>query len=268
MHVHFLDPYQPRASLLHQLDARIKLALTLMFILTTALTPHNAWPVYLLLLSVILAVGVLSELGLAFVLKRSTLAFIFVLAAVPVIFTLQGQTLFLVKLGAWSVPITQPGLERFVSITLKSWISVQAAILLTASTPFPELLTAMRALRLPRLLVAIIGLMWRYLFVLVDEAFRLTRARAARSGQSDQPNLKTGGSLVWRARVAGGMAGNLFLRAFDRSDRIYMAMLARGYDGEARSLPTPALSKTQLWILIAFSTMFAVLIVISLLIWG
>ena len=56
------------------------------------------------------------------------------------------------------------------------------AIVLAAATPFPELLSAMRALRVPRLLVAIFGLMWRYLFVLADEAVRLIRARQARSG--------------------------------------------------------------------------------------
>jgi cobalt/nickel transport system permease protein len=129
--------------------------------------------------------------------------------------------------------------ERFASIAIKSWISVQAAIVMASSTPFPDLLTAMRAVRIPRLLVAIFGLMWRYLFVLADEALRLLRARSARSGRSDLPGARPGGSFAWRARVAGGMAGSLFLRSFERSDRIYMAMLSRGYNGEVRSMPLP-----------------------------
>ena len=77
-----------------------------------------------------------------------------------------------------------PGLERFVSIAIKSWLSVQAAIVLASSTSFPDLLVAMRALHVPQLLVSIFGLMWRYMFVLVDEATRLLRARASRSGRS------------------------------------------------------------------------------------
>jgi cobalt/nickel transport system permease protein len=252
MHVHFLDPYQPRSSPIHQMDARVKFFLALAFILTTALVPSGAWPVYVLLLSLVVSIEVLSELGVGYVLKRAVLALPFVLAAAPLVFTLEGQTLFTFSLGPWRLAVSQPGLERFLSIAFKSWISVQAAILLAASTPFPDLLIAMRALKVPRLMVAIFGLMWRYLFVLVDEALRLLRGRAARSSQSDRPDIKTGGRLAWRARVAGGMAGNLFLRAFDRSDRVYLAMLSRGYDGEARSLPLPSL-KFAHWLIIGGS---------------
>jgi cobalt/nickel transport system permease protein len=200
------------------------------------------------------------------VLKRAALALPFVLAALPVIFTSQGVPLLEIPVWNWTFVITQEGLARFISIALKSWISVQAAILLAASTPFPELLAAMRAVKIPRLLVAIFGLMWRYLFVLVDEALRLLRARAARSGQADRPGLKPGGGLAWRAHVAGNMAGNLFVRAFERSDRIYVAMLSRGYDGEVRATPLPALSPVS-WLVLALGLIvLGLLIVLSALI--
>jgi cobalt/nickel transport system permease protein len=246
MHVHFLDPYRPRSSPIHRLDGRVKFVLTLAFILTTALLPVGAWVTYGALLVLILLVEILSALGVGYVLKRSALAFPFVLAALPVIFIAKEP--ILVRLPV-DLTISSVGLVRFASIAFKSWLSVQAAVVLAASTPFPELLVAMRAVRLPRLLVALFGLMWRYLFVFADEVLRLTRARAARSGQNDLPGLKTGGSVAWRARVTGGMAGNLFLRAFERSDRIYMAMLARGYDGEVRTLPLPAISSVH-WLVL------------------
>jgi len=110
--------------------------------------------------------------------------------------------------------------------------------------------------------------MWRYLFVLVDEAFRLMRARASRSGKSDRPNTKSGGSLSWRARVVGGMAGNLFLRGLERSDRIYMAMVSRGYDGEARSLPLPGIQPAQWVILISSLGLLTTLLLFAYLFWG
>jgi len=88
--------------------------------------------------------------------------------------------------------------------------------------------------------VSIVGLMYRYIFVLADEAGRLARARASRSGEHD--GAKSGGGLIWRGRVTGGMIGNLALRSFERSERIYDAMVARGYTGEVRHFAPPGLS--------------------------
>ncbi len=252
------------------MDSRVKFLLTIAFILTSSLTPFGAWPVYIFLFTIILSVTLLSELGIRFVLTRASLALPFVLSALPVIFTTTGTVLFTLPLGTWTLTASIEGLARFISIALKSWLSVQAAILLASSTPFPELLQAMRAVRIPRLLVAMFGLMWRYLFVLVDEALRLMRARSARSGVSDDPNAsrKAGGTLLWRARVTGGMAGNLFLRGIERSDRIYVAMLARGYNGEVRTLPLAALTRNSWLVLWLGLFMLAVLLIFGILIWG
>lgn len=268
MHTHFLDPYQPHTSPVHALDGRVKFVLTVAFILTTSLTPVAAWPVYVLLFALILSVEILSGLGVGFVLKRALLALPFVLAAFPVIFT-NGQTaLFSFSIGVWTLTAHAEGLVRFVSVALKSWLSVQAAIVMASSTPFPELLQAMRAVGIPRLLVGMFGLMWRYLYVLVDEAQRLMRARVARSGQSTESGHRSGGSMLWRARVTGGMAGNLFLRAFERSDRIYVAMLSRGYDGEVRLLPLPPMTGATLGPLLAGLVLLGLLLSFGILFWG
>jgi len=263
MHAHFLDPYIPRSSLLHQLDGRVKLSLALTLILTAALMPSGAWPAFILLFSLVVSVEALSMIGVGYVWKRAALALPFVLAALPGIFAGAGLSAeSLIQIGP--VTLSMPGLERFVSIAIKSWISVQVAILLSAVTPFPDLLMSMRALRVPRLMVSLFGLMWRYLFVLADEAMRLMRARAARSG-SAEGDQRTGGSVAWRARIAGGMAGNLFLRAFERSDRIYMAMLARGYDGEIRALPLEPLERADWLVLWGGLAACGMLLLISLL---
>ncbi len=268
MHVHFLDPYRVRESAVHRLDPRVKLVLAIAFILATAFTPAGAWPVYILLFSLVLSVEILSRIGVVYVLERALLAFPFVLAALPVIFTTSGQEIMSLSFGNLSLGITVAGLERFTSIALKSWLSIQAAVVLASSTTFPQLLVAMRAIKTPPLLVAIFGLMWRYLFVLVDEALRLARARTARSGHSDQPELKPGGDFIWRAKVTGGMAGSLFLRAFERSDRIYMAMISRGYDGEVRAEPLPRLGSTDRLLLGSSLGFLVVLVVFANLVWG
>ncbi|RCK73245.1 MAG: Transmembrane component NikQ of energizing module of nickel ECF transporter [Anaerolineae bacterium] len=245
MHVHFLDPYQHRQSLIHAMDGRVKLVLAVAFILTTSLTPNGAWAAYILLFALLISAELLSELPIGYFLRRAFLALPFVLAALPLPFTVPGDILAEFSVGRVALHISTEGLIRLLSIAIKSWLSVQVAVLLTVSTPFPDLLQAMRALKLPRLLVAVFGLMWRYLFVLVDEALRLMRARSARSSQHPVGNYRTGRTISWRAQVTGSMAGSLFLRAFERSDRIYLAMLARGYDGEVRLRPLPPLTRLQ-----------------------
>ncbi len=263
MHAHFLDPYRFGASPVHRLDARVKLPLAVAFIVTAALVHPGAWPAYVLLFATAFSVVLLSELGVGFVYKRALLAAPFVLAALPLMFTVAGPALGALHIGGWTLTLTQSGLVRFVSVALKSWLSVQMAIVLASTTPFPDLLAAMRWLRLPKLLVAVIGLMWRYLFVLVDEVMRLSRAREARSGWPETAqgaaSGRIGGSIPWRAKVTGGMAGNLMLRSFDRSERIYAAMASRGYDGEVRGLPRPPVSSLA-WTVLGGGLLFLVLI--------
>jgi cobalt/nickel transport system permease protein len=117
------------------------------------------------------------------------------------------------------------------------------AILLTATTPFPDVLHALGHLRVPSVLVAIVAFMYRYLFVLTDEAQRLMRARAARSARP--PGGGGGGTLRWRAQVTGSMAGQFFVRSYDRSERVYQAMLARGYSGRPLTSRPHALRRSD-----------------------
>ena len=102
---------------------------------------------------------------------------------------------------------------------------------------------------MPRLLVAIIGFMYRYLAVLGGEAVRLNRARQSRSAVVEG----RGGGVRWRAGVVGGMVGSLFLRSYERSERIYASMQARGFDGELRSMGGRALTSAD-WIAFALVT--------------
>lgn len=266
MPLDFLDPYRPGVSPIHRLDGRVKFVATVAFILTVALMPRAAWPVYILLFALLLLVELLAGLGIAYVWKRAFLALPFALAAFPLVFTQGMSVLVAFPAGNPAFIVYREGWERFASIVLKTLLSVQAAIILASCTPFPQLLQAMRGVGAPRLLTAMFGMMWRYLFVLADEALRLMRARAARSGRMD--GRRGGGTLLWRARVTGGMAGSLFLRGLERSERIYAAMLARGYDGEARAWPSPPLSRSACLLLAAFLMILALLSTLGFLGWG
>jgi len=206
--------------------------------------PDGAWLAFGLAWGLVLLVSVLAGMGAGYVVKRSFVALPFALAALTAVFAVPGRPLGSWTLGPWNLVATDAGLIRFASIVVRSWLSIQMAILLTATTRFPDLMHALRHLHVPELLVAIVSFMYRYLFVLTDEAMRLMRAREARSARPADGG--GGGSIAWRARVAGNMAGQLFLRSYERSDRVYNAMLARGYSGQFLTL-SPHVMETDDW---------------------
>jgi cobalt/nickel transport system permease protein len=245
VHIHALDVYHPGTSSIHHLDARVKLVLTVAFITTVIITPDGAWCAYVLLTGLTLGLIVASRLGVGFVQRRAAVALPFTLAAVTIAFSTPGRPLVTATAFGWRIALTDTGLIRFVSTLLRSWLSVQVAVVSTASTSFPTLLHAMRSLHLPKVLVTIVGFTYRYLFVIANEALRLMRARTARSGA---PDGHGGRSVFWRAQVTGGMVGSLFLRSIERSERIYNGMLARGYDGDVRSLHSPVLRSRDILI--------------------
>jgi cobalt/nickel transport system permease protein len=258
LHIDLADQHRRGSSLVHRLDPRVKLGGTLLFILAATVLPPGAWLAYGLLFAATLVVAARTGLGLGFALRRSFVALPFALAAITLPFTVPGEPL--AQVGPLSASVE--GTVRFASILIKSWVSVQIAILMTFTTAFPDLLWGLRALRLPPVLVAIISFMYRYLFVLADEALRLMRARAARSGVG-LAGRRTGGSLAWRGRVAGGLVGNLTLRAFERSERIHAAMVARGFQGEMRMLETPKASDQDWNALVGWVTFLGMVVMIG-----
>jgi len=235
---HLLDPYRPADSPVHRLDPRLKVVATLSFILSVVVLPDGAWDGFLLYWGLVLLCGRSAHIRPAYLLTRSLIALPFAAAALTVLFTLPGEPVLTIAGLNWTV--TDAGLLRFSGILLRSWLSVQMAVVLTASTRFPDLVHALRHLRVPTPLVSVIAFMYRYLFVLADQAASMLQARAARSARLE--HVRGGGSIPWRARTAGSMVGQLFLRSYERSDRVYNAMLARGYAGQLLTMNPHAMA--------------------------
>lgn len=232
MHFDAFDRYHETESFIHRLDPRVKVAVTVAFILSNALLPDGAWIAFGLSWLLLLCANAFSRLGIGFTFKRSFVALPFALVAITVLFS-PGKPLASFHFLLWNLTITDVGLLRFVSILVRSWLSVQMAILLVATARFPDIIHALEHLRVPSILTTIIAFLYRYLFVLGDEVFRLMRARESRSAAAGR---RSGRSAVWRAKVAGHMAGQLFLRSYERSDRVYNAMLSRGYKGHLETI--------------------------------
>jgi cobalt/nickel transport system permease protein len=234
MHSDAFDRYHHGHSLIHDLDPRIKVLVTVAYIVSNALLPDGAWIAFLFAFAFLLLANALSGLGLGFTFRRSFIVLPFALIAITVLFSIPGSPVFQFKLWMWNFVITDAGLLRFVSIVIRSWLSVQMAILLVSATEFPKIIHALNHLRVPTIITVIISFLYRYLFVLSDEVIRMLRARQSRSAAV--AGVRSGGSVAWRAQTAGHMAGQLFLRSYERSDRIYNAMLSRGYKGELMTI--------------------------------
>jgi len=249
-----------RQSVIHRADARVKLLLTLVFIIFISLLPARSWAAFLLYLSLIISLAILSSVGYRQVLKRSLFALPFILAAVPLIFLGPLPHINIPLAAGMNLNVSPAGSMRFLGIALKSWLCVQAAVILVATTQFSDIVTAMKQLHVPPVLTSIVGLMWRYLFVIVDEGQRLMRARLSRSAVSIHSGFSIR-KLFWQAKVTGGMAGSLFLRSLERSERVYAAMVSRGYNVGLTTNERSPLSK-QSWQVLGGGCLVALIILL------
>ena len=254
MPIHLAEPYLAGDSLWRRANPKAKLLIVVAFILALSLSPAGAWLSLGLAAMLLWAAALSAGVRAGWLLKRSLLALPFLLAALPLPFTTPGRPLC----AGW--PISYEGTLRLLTILIRSWLSVQAALLLIATTPFYEILWGLRGLRVPRLLVSVVALMYRYLFVLGDEAGRLLRARAARA--ASLPGRRPPG-ILWQARVAGNMVGVLFVRAIERSERVYAAMLARGYQGELRVAEPPAWTPADTRLLLVTASAVTLIILLG-----
>lgn len=244
------ENYREGSSAIHELDPRVKVAAVVMFVLAVNLVPEGDWLTFLIFWCGVWGAIRAAGIPVFDVVRRSAVAIPFVLAAIVIPFTVPGRALFELPVLGWEV--TDLGLTRFLSILLRFGMAVQMAVLLTRVTRFPDIIWALRGLGLPPALVTIISLMYRYFFVIGDEALRMRRARAARSaklGVGSRP------SALWQTRVVGLMVGSLFLRALSRSERIHAAMLSRAYDGSPRLLSSFRMGLMDWLVLLFFGTL-------------
>jgi cobalt/nickel transport system permease protein len=238
------------------LDPRSKILLAIGFILTLSLLPPGEFLLYGLLLFILFIGASISGTTPGYLIKRSVVALPFAMAAVTLLFTIPGKTLL--TLPFFGLDISVDGAVRFASVVSRSWISIQAAILLILLTKFTDLMWGLQSLHTPRILVSIAGFTYRYLDVLRSEASRLRTARKARSATSADGGR--GGTIFWRARVTGWMVGSLLIRSMERSERIYNAMLARGYSGEVKTLARFEMRSRDYWSLLAAALTGAIII--------
>ncbi len=188
-------------TIIHRAPATLKLVVGLTLIGITVLLPSARLAWLLTAAAILAAVTLLSRLSPIFILKRLLLLAPFVL-------------------GVAVVNAFQPAYRaEWPWLLGRSVICLLTVIIVSNTTPFSQVLSVLRRFRVPALLITTMALMHRYLFVLMEEAERMRRARASRTFHSQRR---------WQWSVLASVAGQLFIRASERAERIYAAMCARG----------------------------------------
>ena len=209
--------YRPGNSVVHRLPPQCKLAAVLLFVLVVVATPKEqfwAFGVYALLLA---GVAVVARVPFPVVARRMVVEVPFVLFAVLLPFLAPGD-----KVQVLGLELSESGLLDAWNILAKGTLGVVASILLAATTEPRALLIGVERLHLPGLMVQIMSFMLRYVDVVGGEMNRMRIARESRGFQ---------GRDVRHLKVVAQSAGALFIRSYERGERVHLAMLSRGYNG-------------------------------------
>jgi cobalt/nickel transport system permease protein len=223
-HAHRL--YQPVNSPVHALPAECKLLASFAFVVVVVVTPRewfSAFAAYALLLA---ATAALARIRARIILRRMLIEMPFVAFALLLPFIAQGD-----EVTVAGVALSREGLLGAWNILAKGTLGVVSSILLSATTDLRALLIALNRLHLPPVLVQIMTFMIRYADVVVEEMRRMHVARVSRG--FDGRDLR-------QLPVLARSIGTLFIRAYERGERVHRSMLARGYDGRLPATGVPA----------------------------
>ena len=245
-HSHAL--YLPRDTVVHRLPPHCKLVAVLTFVVVVVATPRDAfWAfgVYALLLAGVAAVA---RVPAPTVLRRMVVEVPFVLFAVLLPFVAHGP-----RVEVLGLSLSESGLLGGWNVLAKGTLGVVASILLAATTEPRTLLLGIERLRLPPLMVQIMSFMLRYTDVVGAEMARMRVARESRGFQ---------GRDIRQARVVAHSAGALFIRSYERGERVHLAMLSRGYTGTMPAIHDIGADRGQ-WATAATLPVLAVLVSVA-----
>lgn len=225
MHHAHIDKFAYGDSPIHRLDSRVKFIAVIVFTVAVISLPittfsllfcYAIWPFALL---------VIAGIPLKFVLKQILLVSPFI-AVLAFSFLLYERDHVTVAFGPLSWQMTL-GWTKCFSVLAKFAVTMTALIALVSTTRFTDLLAGLERLGVPKLLILQTGFLYRYIFVLIDRAHHILRARAMRSMR--KLGLKT------EIKTASAMVGSLLITSIDSAERINIAMQARGFDGTFRT---------------------------------
>lgn len=240
-----LDRFAQIDSPLTRRSPTARLLGTVLIALGAAILPMGAWPQMAALAFLVVGLAAAARIPPRAFLARLAppLAFVFLISA-AILFLAPGRAVASVG----PLTVTDAGLLRVGSVLGRSTAALGAAVILVSTTPFSQVLAALRTLRLPEAVTTSLGLAYRFLYMLNDEVERLRRAARSR-------NVAAGAAP--RRRLLMGITAAVLQRSFARSEQVHRAMLARGYSGRIVPLQPPEERRHSALELAAFALVVA-----------
>ncbi len=205
-------------SAIHRAPAHLKILTLLAFMIVVVATPRDWYAAFALYFAAVIAVIAISRVPVTYILKRSVVEVPFLFFALLLPFVATGP-----QTEVLGVSVSQHGLEAGIALLIKGTLGVLASLTLAATTEPQALLAGLERLHLPQQLVQIMAFMVRYLDVVTGEMQRMKVARESRGFTARNPKH-------WP--VLARSAGALFIRSYERGERVHLAMLSRGYTGK------------------------------------
>lgn len=209
--------YKHQHNWFYELPSHIKIASVFSFVLVVVLTPGHFFQAHLTYAFIVIALLIWNQIPLRSIRKRLIIEIPFVLFAffLPILGTDP-------RIDFFGFKLSEPGLWAGWNILIKATIGVMMSLILSSTTPQRELLVGLEKLKFPKLLVQIMSFMIRYTVVVTEELKRMAIARESRCFEAKGPKQ-------WG--VLARSAGAIFIRSYERGERVHMAMLSRGYTG-------------------------------------
>lgn len=232
-------------SVVHRMAPHVKVVALVGFAIAVAATPVGAWWAFVVLGLLIVVAVVASRLPIRFVASRSLVVAPFLVSALVIPFVSSGHDRVLGPL-TWS----SVGLAAGISIALRALLGVTASIVMAGTTELPRLLAGLERLHVPGPIVSIASFMLRYLELVAAELARMHAAMAARGHDP---------RWIGQVRPMAAASGALFVRTYERGERIHLAMVARGFTGQVPQLHDDVATSRE-WVMVGVWTMLAVVV--------
>ena len=235
-HVHAL--YAHGRSPLHRMSPQVKIVGAFLIVMGIVLTPREAFWAFGLYAALMIGLSVIAGITPRFAARRMAIEIPFLLVAI--LLPLVGGD---PKFELMGIQLSEPGLWDAWNILAKATLGLAVAVILGATTQVPEILVGLDGLRMPSIVTSIAGFMVRYIDVILSDWSRMRTAMASR-----------GHDARWITQV-GPMArtlGVMFVRTYERGERVYLAMRSRGYTGTMPTSAIPGTPATEWVVGIAF----------------